>query len=182
MFLTPNKGKWLLAVCHLTMKIFCFLRYNQVPSENSFAKYVECCMKGIAKNPRSTEILGNTEMPSNSLGKIFYLGKPWVLILIKLHSPQKVVPRCLMTLNCPVLSSLCCAATRPLHTGDGEKLKGIARVEGNALETPEITVLLLSRLSQRNVRPCHCYPAVTEAVLYPCLLWILPAVTSEAQR
>lgn len=136
----------------------------------------------IAKKMRSTEILGNTEMPSNSLGKILCLGKPWVHILIKLPSPQKVVPRCLMTLNCPVLSSLCWAATPPLHADDCEKLKGITRMEGNALETPEITVLLLSRLCQRNVRPCHCYPAVTEAVLYHSLLWILPAVTSEAQR
>lgn len=98
-FLTPHKGKWLLGVCHLTMEIFCCFRYNQVlPSENSFAKYVECCMGGaeLQKNC-SAEILGNTETPQNSLGKLLDLRKPWVLILIKLHSLQKVIPRCLMT-------------------------------------------------------------------------------------
>lgn len=63
----------LLGVCHFTVEIFYCLRYNQVlPSENSFAKYAECCMGGVElqkkkkKNqakPCSAEILGNPEMP-----------------------------------------------------------------------------------------------------------------------
>lgn len=54
-------------------------------------------------------------------------------------------------------------------------------MEGNALETPETSSLPRQVVSQINMRPCLCYPVVIEAILYHCLLWILPAVTGEAQ-